>query len=281
MNSGFVKIHRKIKDWEWYTDIPVCHLYQHLIREANHKETKFRGRAIAMGQVVTGLHALSGQTGLSPRQVRTALAKLESTGEITRFATNQFTIVTINNYKQYQVREEIERQTDDKRKTNERQRLKNDKNVKKGKDIYRPEFISAENWNDLILHRKKHPKKPVNSERALKILSNKIKACMTAGYSEELIIDTIIGRNWQTIELDWLNNQGGNNNGKGQPQRTYKQELATAYLKEKLEESGNSGSNGKGSKGVGAAVQPAEDTGGNGNLDVHVSGGRQLRRIIR
>ena len=35
MNDGYIKLHRKIVDWEWYDDLPVFRLFIHLpLKEA-------------------------------------------------------------------------------------------------------------------------------------------------------------------------------------------------------------------------------------------------------
>ena len=51
---------------------------------------------------MTGRKALSEQTGLSERQIRTALDHLKSTGEVTIKATNKYSLITIVNYGKFQ-----------------------------------------------------------------------------------------------------------------------------------------------------------------------------------
>ena len=81
-NNGWIKIHRQIIDWEWYSDIPTCRLFLHLLLIANHAPKKWQGQTIDKGELITSIGSLSEQTGLTIKQVRTALDKLESTGEI-------------------------------------------------------------------------------------------------------------------------------------------------------------------------------------------------------
>ena len=101
---------------------------------------------IFRGQLVTSLAHLSDGSGLSIRQIRTALGKLSETGEIITETTNKFTVITICKFDFYQSNEEdvrqsndnqttIKRQTRDKRTTIKRQQLKNIKNIKKEKKI--------------------------------------------------------------------------------------------------------------------------------------------------
>lgn len=77
--EGFINLHRKILNWEWYTDIPVRILFEHLILIANWKRTKWHGIDILPGQIITSREHLASETGLSEQQVRTALKKLQKT----------------------------------------------------------------------------------------------------------------------------------------------------------------------------------------------------------
>jgi hypothetical protein len=101
MNRGFLKLQRRILDWEWYTDVNTKSVFIHLLLKANVKESRFHGHEIPIGSCVIGRNALSQQLGISESQVRTALLKLEKSGEITKKATNRFTIINIANYKEY------------------------------------------------------------------------------------------------------------------------------------------------------------------------------------
>ena len=100
--NGFIKLHRRILDWEWYRDIPVRVLFEHLILKANYKNLRFCGENIQRGELVTSRRSLAAETGLSEQQVRTALDKLRGTGEISSQAKGKFTLIRINNYAFFQ-----------------------------------------------------------------------------------------------------------------------------------------------------------------------------------
>lgn len=100
--TGWIKLHRKIQDWEWYRDGNTFRLFVHLLLNANHSPQRWEGIVIGRGQLITGRKALSVQTGLSERAARTALSRLKTTSEITIKTTNQYSIITINNYDAYQ-----------------------------------------------------------------------------------------------------------------------------------------------------------------------------------
>jgi hypothetical protein len=102
MQTGWIKLHRSILEWEWYTDTNVTRLFYHLILTVNYEPKKWRGIAINSGQIITSHENLAKQCGLGVQQIRTALNKLKSTGEITSQSTNNYTLITITKWKNYQ-----------------------------------------------------------------------------------------------------------------------------------------------------------------------------------
>ena len=97
----FVQLHKKICDWEWYTDIPTKTLFLHVLLKCNYKEAKWRGIDVNPWDFITSLDHLSSETWLSVRQVRTALEHLEKTWEVTKKSTSMYTILTLNNWASY------------------------------------------------------------------------------------------------------------------------------------------------------------------------------------
>lgn len=102
MNNSWIKLHRKLIDWGWYTDSQTVHLFLHLLFKANYKPSKWRGVEVAVGQLITGRTKLAMETGISEQSVRTILDRLKSTGELTSESTSKFTIITLCNYSKYQ-----------------------------------------------------------------------------------------------------------------------------------------------------------------------------------
>lgn len=100
--NGHIMIHRSILDWEWYKDIPTKTLFLHLLLIANYSPNNYKGVEIGVGQLTTSLQALADSTGLSKQQIRTSLKKLVRTQEITHKTTNQYSLITILNYSNYQ-----------------------------------------------------------------------------------------------------------------------------------------------------------------------------------
>ena len=100
--SGWIKLHRKMLDWEWYDDINVMRLFTHCLLRANHKEKKWRGIDIKRGQFYTSLETLSSETGLTAMQLRTCFDKLKTTGEITSSGMARGRMITVSAYDDYQ-----------------------------------------------------------------------------------------------------------------------------------------------------------------------------------
>lgn len=155
--DGWIKIHRRLLDWEWYDDNNVVRVFLHLLLTANYEPKKWHGQTIERGTLITGRIALAQETNLSEQQVRTALKKLESTGEITTKSTNQFTIITICNYERYQTTETAEQPTNqpanNQQITNEQptdnQRITTTKEIKKDKKERTEENIFAQAVDEL------------------------------------------------------------------------------------------------------------------------------------
>ena len=101
-SNGYIKLFRKMTDWEWYRDSNAKCVFLHCLLLANHDTVKWQGIEIKAGQFATSLPSISKATGVSVQSVRTSLTKLKSTGELTYTSTNKFRLVTIANWASYQ-----------------------------------------------------------------------------------------------------------------------------------------------------------------------------------
>jgi len=100
--SGWIKLHRELIEWEGYTDHNTCRLFIHCILRANFEDKVWRGIPIKRGSFYTSLDSLSSETGLSNRQIRTALDKLSSTGEVASSGMSRGRMITVSEYESYQ-----------------------------------------------------------------------------------------------------------------------------------------------------------------------------------
>ena len=137
MDKGWIKIHRKILDWEWFDKAEMVKLLIMFVCKANIEDKEWQGMVVRRGQFITSLDKLSAESGFSKQKIRTCLKRFENTKEITIKSTNKYTIVTICNYESYQISEDsnqhAEQHSNNIQTTNQQQQLKNIRN----KEIYK------------------------------------------------------------------------------------------------------------------------------------------------
>lgn len=103
MADAFIKLHRKMLDWEWYDDLNTKVLFLHCLLKANWKPGSWHGVNYNAGEFITSINSLAAETHLSPHQVRTALEHLMTTGEVASRWQSKCRVITVNNWNEYQV----------------------------------------------------------------------------------------------------------------------------------------------------------------------------------
>lgn len=145
--NGFIKLHRKIIDWEWYDDINTKTLFIHILLMANYEDRKWHGETVKRGSFLTSYQTLATQTGLTMQQVRTSIKKLLSTNDITKVTSNKNTVIIVPNYNLYQAVQQTEEQTNNIEETNEQHsnniQVTTTKNIKNKKNKKNNTFIGA------------------------------------------------------------------------------------------------------------------------------------------
>jgi DNA-binding transcriptional regulator YhcF (GntR family) len=223
MYRGFVALHRKFVEWEWYQDPNTMRLFIHLLLTVNWEPKKWRGTTIKRGEKITSLQNLAKEMGLSLQSVRTSIKKLKSTGELTSQSTSKFTKLTLINYDFYQTKKTEatsqltsqstnEQQTSNKRVTTTKQlkpletleqfkeKQEKEKSPKKSAPVFEiPESLNNDDflaaWAEWQEHRKQIKKKltPLAAKKQLKMLSE-------IGVSKAIAaIDHSIKNGWQGI----------------------------------------------------------------------------------
>lgn len=89
-------------NWEWYKDVNTCKLFLHLLLRSNWTDGIFRGDPVPRGSFVSTYKELAFETGLSEKNVRTALEHLKKTGEVAVCRQPKNTVFTVKNYCHYQ-----------------------------------------------------------------------------------------------------------------------------------------------------------------------------------
>lgn len=249
MDTGWIKLHRDFLDWEWYDDGNMVRLFIHLLLRANYEDKKWRGIIIKRGQLVTSIANLAAETGLSVKNVRTCLEKLQTTEEIGKQSASKFTIITICNYGKYQDQQEAEGQTNGKQTANEGQangkqtaskgqQLKNIRN----KEIYKEKIIKKENPSfvapefetvfSVWLEYKHQRRESYKSDLSLKTCYNKLYKLADGDPQKAMaIVEQSMANNW--AGLFPLKNQINGNNRKSDWQQTNgagREQRAAAYM---------------------------------------------------
>lgn len=140
---GWVKIHRELLDWQWFSSSKHLSVFIYLLLNATHKETKWRNVTLNAGQLISGRNKISAETGINSSSVGRILADLKRTGELNIKSTSKFSIITIVYWEKYQnLEQQTGQQLNNKRTATEQQlntfnnvkNVNNEKNNKKKAD---------------------------------------------------------------------------------------------------------------------------------------------------
>lgn len=151
--QGYIKLHRKIIDWEWYDDINTKTLFIHILLMVNFEDKKWRGELVKRGSFITSYQSLATQTGLTVQQVRTSLKKLITTNDVTKVTSNKNTVIIVPNYNLYQSLQQADEHTNNnevtiKQQTSNKQvtTTKNEKNKKNDKNVNKTYISVIQNY---------------------------------------------------------------------------------------------------------------------------------------
>lgn len=150
--EGWISLHRKFTEWEWYQDLNVKSLFIHCLLKANFKDKEWRGILIKRGQFFTSLNNLSHELNLSIKQIRNALKKLEKTKEITQKGASNGTMITICKFDYYQDESNIEgkqRASEGQAKGKRGATTNNDNNKDNDNNDYKKKLLSELSVSDV------------------------------------------------------------------------------------------------------------------------------------
>lgn len=204
--AGYIKIHRKLLDWGWYSDPNTFRVFMHLLLTASYEDNEFRGHKIKAGQVVCGRKQLAADLGISEQSVRTALNHLISTSEITIETTNKFSVVTLVNWEKYQLcegqanqqanQQRNQQSTNNQPTTNHTQEIKK---VRNKEDIYRdvPDELKEAfmEWADM----RAKIKKPITSKATVTRALNTLYKLSKRTDVQIQIINQSTDKCWQSF----------------------------------------------------------------------------------
>jgi len=222
--SGWIKLHRQLIEWEWYTEPNTFRLFMHCLLRANHSDSKWRGKEIKRGQFITSVDTLMAELELSRSKVRTALKNLESTNEIAMSISTRSRVVTVLQYDSYQdlaTTSPSDNHEIANRSPTDDQPIATDKNVKKNKNdkkeplkpIVVPTNINPIAWSEWTEYRKSK-KKPISIHAAKK----QFKLLSSHDFDQQqLIINKSIQNDYQGLFDPQEQSNGQNNNSSQSP----------------------------------------------------------------
>lgn len=222
MNNGFIKLHRKILDWEWYDDPNCMRLFLHCLLRANFKDNNWRGIEIKRGSFLTSLDSLSKETKLSVSQIRTSIKKLKSTGELASSSHARHSVITIVGYESYQSLDKLNDNEITLKSHRVDTEIATNKNVKKEKKVKNkdiaeqaPKFnfkaelinlgVDKELVSDWLAVRRK--KKASNTKTAFNTLVNQITK---SGLGAQEAIRIATSKSWGGFEANWVKSNNSN-----------------------------------------------------------------------
>ena len=102
MPTTFIKLDRNIVNWRWFKDGKTLLLWIFILLSANISDHGFENIIVHRGELVTSYDSLSKSTGLTVKEIRTALGHLIKTGEVAIRKYPKFSVISVINYNLYQ-----------------------------------------------------------------------------------------------------------------------------------------------------------------------------------
>lgn len=203
MDNWYIKIHRKILDWEWYDDINTKILFLHILLKANWEDKNRHWIEIKRWEFITSLEKLSTETWLTIQQIRTSINKLKSTHEITYKSTNTYSIIKAINYDNYQ--QQITSELTNQQQTNNKQ-VTTTKELKELKELKED--------NNIIYTEQSSKKEKIKNEidEFQELLKEEVTKVWLAyqkwKYERERIKNILTWKDfWELAERSWMTRQ--------------------------------------------------------------------------
>lgn len=243
--SGWIKLHRSLLDWEWYDDINARILLIHLLISVNYEDKKWKGTLVKKGSMILSWSTLSLGCGLTIKQCRTAMKKLEDSGEVARQVASKWQVISLVKWEKLQQNDLDEGSVLGKQKavegqakgrqratTKEYNNIKNirskeeDRGEPQKKDFNKKDFrkslleLGADETHVEDWFKARDKKKSVYSETALNQFLNE---CEKNNFPVSEAVKISAANSWAGFKYDWYKNLQNNNklNSNGKPARTF------------------------------------------------------------
>jgi len=227
--EGYIKLFRKLQNWEWYKNTNTKAVFLHCLLKANYQDKRWQGEIITAGSFVTSLQKMADELCLTVSQTRTAIFNLRSTHDIAIKTTNQNTTITVLNWAVYQSNDtseiayEIANETHDISQTNRTQVSKQIATTNKYKEL---KELKKEELKEIDT--KKNPRKRVPptafvpptleeiiayvQERKSTVDAKRFYDYFTTGAWKDAKGNQV--KNWKQKLITWETRNGNSNNAK-------------------------------------------------------------------
>src|SRR5690606_24965461 len=102
VRSGYIRLHRRMLEWEWFTDSAVMHVFVYLLLSARWKDGKWKGIDVPAGSTITSYGTIAASCGLTEKQARRAMDALKSADVIRVTRAGKGQLVTLAKWEEYQ-----------------------------------------------------------------------------------------------------------------------------------------------------------------------------------
>jgi hypothetical protein len=211
--AGWIKLYRKLKDSLVFDNPELLKVWIWCLLKATHDDyTQMIGLQeveLKKGQFIFGRKVAANELKMSESKTYRLIKKLENMQNLNIKANNKFSVITIENWENYQSdnnnnEQQSEQQMNNKRTTNEQQ-MNTNKNIKNNKNIsiysifdsYSDNTDLRQALRDYSIMRNKI-KAPL-TERAVTLLLNKLDALASTDELKIKMLENATLSNWKSV----------------------------------------------------------------------------------
>tara|TARA_R110000744_G_scaffold5556_1_gene19766 strand:+ start:8419 stop:9003 length:585 start_codon:yes stop_codon:yes gene_type:complete len=107
--EGYIKLHRKILDNGLFADAELLKVFIWCILKANREPKVIYGRSVGKGQFITGRVSASEELHIKPSTVYKRMQSLKAQGYIDIDSNTKNSLITVCNWKSYQLENEVKK----------------------------------------------------------------------------------------------------------------------------------------------------------------------------
>ena len=202
MNDGWIKLHRKLLDNPIFFKDGLLQLFIYCLLKANHEPNKiiFNGSEIIIevGQFITGREVMAKDLKQNESTIYKRLKILEKLSICNIKSNNKFSLVTIVNYRLYQLDNIKSNSKSNNKVTTKEQQSNTNKNDKNDKNDKKSNKTAIEIAIDDFKEFRKKIKKPM-TDRAVELIIEKLNKLAADDETKIAILNQSIENSWQGV----------------------------------------------------------------------------------